>query len=183
MTKREILLIPISVMPYYVILALACLVFSSDWDAARFVMEDLFFGDGILYVVHILLVALVSVALSAVYIAYTARHPIDALRLARLSLIIKLCQIPAFITVFIVGALLFVTVLGVAFVPMLALFDYAVILCTGGLTSLSVILAGRQYGYPVKQNVWVMILQGFFCLDVIASLIFYLKLKRSWETV
>ena len=98
--------------------------------------------------------------------------------MALASMVLKLIQIPAYVTVFLLGCIFAITIWLFAFVIVLFFLDCLTILLTGliGLTA-SIRCAGEK---RVSKGLCVAngILSFVFCADVVLAIIFYVKSRR-----
>lgn len=101
----------------------------------------------------------------------------DGRELALASMLVKLIQIPAYLFWFVMGVLLFLF-MG----PVLAfVIDVMAIILTG-LVGLAAVLRCRKEGRLTKgQAALFGILQFFFCVDIVAAIILYLKTKEVFQ--
>lgn len=93
-------------------------------------------------------------------------------------MITKLIQIPSYIVIFVLGVLLTITIFTFAFSILMFFFDYLTLIMTGLINSAAVINASRKKAVSFGKNIWIIILQFVFCADVVASIIFYIKIKN-----
>ncbi|NDO47155.1 hypothetical protein [Clostridium sp. MD294] len=104
-------------------------------------------------------------------------HKRNALQLAKINMIIKLIQIPAYIVLFIVGIACMFTIFtfGISFV-LLALDCASIFL--SGLIGLSAVKQNYTEGiFSIKELFLHSILQFIFCADVISAIILFRKSK------
>ena len=102
----------------------------------------------------------------------------DALSVAKTTMIIKLLQIPAYLVIFLLSLIFIITIFTFGFVIAFAFFDYLTLLMSGMLGILAVVQAIRNGKVSLKKSWWVILLQFIYCADVVAAVIFYVKLKK-----
>lgn len=98
--------------------------------------------------------------------------------MAKSAMITKLIQVPAYTTILVLGVLLAITAFTIPFSIGLFLFDSLTLFLTGLLTAAAAINAVRQGFVTAMDCVLIMVLQFIFCIDVVASIILYLKLRK-----
>ena len=73
-----------------------------------------------------------------------------------------------------------ITLFTIPFAVGLVVIDCLALFMTGLPIIASAVMAKRQGVFSLKEVFWVIALQFVFCADVIASVMFYLKLKRYY---
>ncbi len=184
MNRKNIwLIIPSALLPCVLLLTLVVIFFSAFFFP--FPEEYLYlytlFGQGV--ILHFFVYTLVSVPLAVTCFVLCITKKYDSLSIAKTAMIIKLVQIPIFVVIFILGALFFITIFTMAVSFVMFLVDVCTVFATGLLTLAAVINASRSGEIPIKRSFWIIILQCIFCLDVVASVIFYIQLKRERKRV
>ena len=116
--------------------------------------------------------------LSALCLVLGIKGNWDALSVAKTTMIIKLIQIPAYVVIFLLSAIFVMMIFTIGFVIVFAFFDYLTLLMSGMLGILAVVLAIRNGKVSFKESWWVILLQFIYCADVVATVIFYVKLKK-----
>jgi len=174
-SKLVWLALPTSLLPYAVIVILSLVFFYRGNNMTVF-LPYLILG--------LFLLCILAIAQIAVYCSLAIRKRLDALSLAKLAMIIKLIQVPAYLLIFVVGFLMLLTIWTYAITVLLFLLDCLTLVLSGLMTTVSVINANRQGIYPIKQSIWCIILQFVFCADVVATVIYYKKLQdRQLSTI
>lgn len=180
MNKRRIwFLIPTALLPYLLLLALATIFFSNEHPFFEWIMESVFRNDGIRLIAALLLFGILAAVLSAVCFLVSIRKGWDAQSLAKSAMIIKLIQAPAYILIFVLGVVLAITLFTIPFSIGLFLMDCFTLLLTGLLTAAAAINAVRQGFFQPKEVIWIVVLQLVFCADVVAAIVFYLRLRKK----
>lgn len=177
--KRIWLIIPSFLLPYITLGMLALIFLSSVYAPLEFIVEKFFGSNIISMLVALLLFIILSVTLSVVCFVMSIRKKWDALSLAKTAMLIKLLQIPAYILIFVLGVALALTIFTILFTFVLAIIDIITLTLTGLITVSSVINAARDGIIEFKKSLWVVILQFFFCADVVAAIVFYVLMKKK----
>lgn len=177
--KRIWLIIPTTLIPYLVLFSLATIFASTKLSFFQSMMEIVFRENIINLVIMLLLYCTFSTVLSIICFVVSIRQKWNALSLAKTTVIVKLIQLPAYIFIFVLGFLLIISLFTIPFSIGLFLLDCLTVFLTGLLTFAAVINAVRQDLFKLKEVTWVIILQLIFCADVVASIVFYLKLKEK----
>ena len=170
--------VPIVLVPYLALFALAAIFFFATVPFFRWLMETIFDNNALYLIAALFLYCLLAVVLSVVFFFVSIRKNWDALSLAKFAMIVKLIQAPAYLCIFVLGCLFLVTIFTIPFTIGLFLIDCLSVFITGLFVISSVIIAIRQNIFTFKEVFWVILLQFIFCADVIASVVFYIKLKR-----
>lgn len=176
--KLAFVSIPIVIVPYLALLALATIFFSTSSPFFSSIMESVFDNNALYLIAALLLYCLLTGALSVVCFSASMYKKWDALSLAKTAMVMKLVQVPAYVLIFALGAVFVMTIFTIPFSIGLFVIDCLSMFMTGLFTISSVIATIRNNIFARKEVVWVMLLQFVFCADVISSVIFYIKLKR-----
>lgn len=180
MNKRRIwLVLPMVLLPYLSLLALATIFFSSSNPFFASLMQNVFADNGLYLLAALLGFAFLAVALSIICFVLSIKQEWDALSLAKSAVAVKLAQIPAYIAIFVVGLLMLITLWTIPFALVLYLLDGLVLILSGLLTLSSVINAVRREQTTYQQSWWVIVLQCIFCLDVVAAILHFRKLRKK----
>ncbi len=174
MSKKSIVyFIMLAVTPYLAVIPLLLTFVGSDelWQVFGNNAYNLF--------IHVALFIILTGILTAVCFVLSLKNKWDAYALVKTMAIIKLIHIPAYIAIFIVGAFCALTVFSLPFTILLAVFDYLLLVMSGLMTSSAVILAVNQNPQLSKKYYLLIIFQFVYCVDVVATWIFYLNLKKE----
>jgi len=170
--KNFPLLIPTLLLPYCVV---ATLLISFDNSK---VIEKVM-GNNIFNLIGALLIYVAfSIVTLIIYVILSIVNKTDPLTLARTAMVLKLCQIPAYVAIFVFGCLFFITIFTVPFSLALFLFDYVTLLLTGGAFVVALFKGRRMAKLHPALTVIFFIAQFFFCVDVAASIWLYAQLKK-----
>ncbi len=181
--KRAWLTIPTLLLPYCTLFTLATIFLSTKTSFFKFVMESVFGGSAIYLFLALFIYCLLAAVLSAVYFIDSIYKKRDALFLAKYFMIVKLIQVPGYVLIFVLGVLCAITILTIPFSIALFFIDCFSLLLSGLGIASAVIRAIQQEIFKPKEILWVPITQLFFCIDVVAAIIFYVILKNPKAVV
>ena len=181
MKKKLWLLIPAICIPYLALFTLATLFFSAETPFFGFLMESVFQNNLFLLLGPLGFFCLLVLTVSIVYVVLSVRKGWDALTLAKYAMILKLTQVPAYVVIFVLGVLLAITIFTIPFAIGLWLLDCFTLLISGLFMLAAVVNSVRQDVFESREVCWYAILQLFFCADVVATVVFYRKLKKKYK--
>lgn len=176
--KRIWLVLPTLLLPYFMILVLCTVFFATDCSIFRFIMEDIFDGNGLLLIGTLLVFCLIATILNLIYFFVSIGRGWDVISMAKTAMIIKLIQIPAYIAIFVVGLACAITIFTFAVSILLFFLDCFTLFLTGLLNAAAIVGSVRKKVFVSKEVYVYVILQFIFCADVVASVIFYKQLKK-----
>lgn len=176
--KKILLAIPSIILPYVLLLVLFTILSGSGNPISRFIIEDIFSGNGLLLFLAFCIFAFISFVLNIIFFVLSITKKWDELYLAKVAMITKLIQIPSYIVIFVLGVFFTITIFTFVFSILMLFFDYLTLIMTGLINSAAVINASRKKAVSFGKNIWIIILQFVFCADVVASIIFYIKIKN-----
>ena len=180
MKKRNLLLIPIILIPYVFLLTILTIFFGTEKIFFKFILEKIFQGNVQYLLGTFLICCIITFILSALYFIFSIVKKWDPLSQSKIIMIIKIVHIPAYILIFILGLILMITIFTFPFIILLFIFDCWLMLLTSLLLIASILNSIRNKTFKVKELIWLIILQFIFCDDVISSIIFYFKLKKNY---
>ena len=106
----------------------------------------------------------------------------NPLAMAKTAMTVKLCLTPAYIILFGCGFVFFCGgIFTLAFLIAIIVADYCVLLITGLFNTLAILRAVQDGKTSLKGNVRYILLQLIYCADVVASILFYRKLKKLYS--
>ncbi len=182
MKKRSILLvIPLILLPYLALFTIATVFLSTELDFFRYIMESIFDSNGLYIILAFILYCIFTVILTAFCFEFNISKKYEPLSFAKTVMIIKIIQIPAYLTIFVLGVLLAITIITLPFAIGLFWLDCLSLALSGALLISVAINSIKQGIFKLNDVLWIMILQFVFCADVISSIIFYIKLKKAAE--
>ena len=174
MKKKFWMLVPAMCLPY-----LALFAFFTPFTTV--IVESVFQNNVLWELALFVILGLITLAVSIAYFVMAIRKGWDALTMAKYAMILKLAQIPAYIVIFVLGAALLITIFTMAISIGLWLLDCFTLFLSGLFTVAAVINSVRQGDFTPKEVQWFAVLQLFFCIDVVAAIVFYRKLKKKSE--
>jgi len=177
--KKFFLVLPALLMPYVAICALVIIFFSAKNPVANYIMESVFKSNALLLIFAMVIYVTFSIILSLICFFVSITKKWDALSLAKTAMIIKLIQIPAYIFIFILSLAMLITVFTLPFAIVLFFLNYLTLLSTGLLNISAMVVAARNSELTFKESFLTAILQFVFCADVVASILFFIKLKKK----
>ena len=176
--KRVWLIIPEVIFPYIVLLAVSNIFLVTKSRFFEMIMERIFNDNALYLVAVVLLFALFALILSILCIVISLYKKWDSLSLAKTAVIVKLLQAPAYIIIYILGALCCITIFTFAFTFAFVLIDCIVLFMSGLLTVSSIINAYRQKLISKKDAIIFGALQFVFVADVVYAIIYFKKLSE-----
>ena len=180
MNKKLFLLsIPTLLSPYLAIFTLAAVFLSTKVKLFEAIMESIFQNDGLLLIAALVIYFLLTFALCVATFFISTFKFRDAISMAKTAMLIKLIQIPAYIMIFVLGVAMTIAILTIPFTIALFWIDCLCLFLTGLPVLSSIICALRQGTIKFRDVIWVIILQFVFCADVVASIIYYKRLKEA----
>lgn len=168
--KKYLLALPIFLFPYSLLFGLYCLY-------TGFLMESVFQNNGYLLILALFLCTLVSLAFTGALCARSLAKKTGAVEMARLNMIVKLVHIPAYIAIFLLGAVMLISIWGIGFTIVFFLHDVAAIAMTGFIGAVAVVRAGAEGRVPRQYAVLYAIGQFLFCIDIAACILLYLRVR------
>lgn len=177
--KRIWLVIPSVILPYAVLAVLTLIFGLGHMDSDSF---GTVFGTALVFglLVGFLCLCALAATLNIICFICGLCKKWDSLSLAKTVMIIKLVQIPAYILIFVLGVMLAITIFTYPIAFLLIIFDCFSLYLSGLIFILSAINSVRQGKFSTRNIIFVIILQFIFCADVLASVIFYFKLKKRY---
>lgn len=174
--KKYLLALPIFLFPYSLLFGLYCLY-------TGFLMESVFQNNGYLLILALFLCTLVSLAFTGALCARSLAKKTGAVEMARLNMIVKLVHIPAYIAIFLLGAVMLISIWGIGFTIVFFLHDVAAIAMTGFIGAVAVVRAGAEGRISRQYAVLYAIGQFLFCIDIAACILLYLRVRGRWPSL
>ena len=158
--------------PYLIIFAIIC-VFSG------FLMESVFQNNAFVLLLFLFVVYFAALISTVFFIVTKLYKRQSALEMTKVSMVIKLIHIPAYVVIFIMGSFSFVAIFTIPFVLFFFIFDCMTIFLTG-LIGASGIIQGVREEKVIKISAIIHgILQFMFCVDVISAVIIHRRIKLA----
>ena len=170
--KKYLLSLPVLLFPYLVLAALVCLY-------TGFLMEEIFQSNGFLLIGAVLLCAVAAAGFAAVVCGCALAKRTSGQEMARLNMVIKLCQIPAYLIIFALGLFCLISIWGILLTLILAAVDCFTIAMTGLIGSVSAFRSYRERKLAKGAAVRAAICQFIFCVDVFACVKLYLDSRKA----
>lgn len=171
--KRFLLLIPLMIQPYILLFALYSIFIDQS------IVEYFFDNNGLLLLFMIFVTIVISFICTLVYMPLCLSKGWSARQTAFFNMLIKLVQIPAYLAIFVLGVLFFITIFTYAFSVFFVLFDCITIFLTGlvGLTAnLRLYKEHKCSGSFAALN---SVCQFIFCIDVISAVVVYVYSRKE----
>lgn len=182
MSKRLLwIAIPIAIVPYLALLALATIFLFANVPFFQWIMETVFCNNALYLVAALFVYCILVIILTAIWFFVSIHKKLDPFAIAKTAMIIKLAQIPAYVLIYAIGVLMLFTIFTIPFTIGLFLIDCLAVFMTGLLVIASVVISIKNNHFLWKEVFWIVLLQFIFCGDVIASVFLYRKLKRIYE--
>ncbi len=172
-TLKYIALLPVLLLQYLFLFLLFSFLRVTD------VFKEVFnesIANLLLFLLIFLLIALICAVVTFI-LSIVLKW--DSRTTAFVAMMIKLLQIPAYIVIFVLGLLFAFMVFTMAFVPFFIIIDLITIFMTG-LIGVSACIAGyREKKLSAVSATLFAIGQFFFCIDVVLSIIVYVKIRKA----
>ena len=170
--KRYLQLLFVILFPYLNITLTLLLFMKTAWVTTVL-------GHPIWLSVILLAAFLIALVSSIVVLIVSLVNRWDALKFARLNMVIKLIHIPAYLIIFLFGVASFITIFTFAFSAVFVVLDCLTICLTGIIGLASVIRSVAEKKLSITAGVVHGILQFIFCADVVSAVILYITVNKS----
>ncbi|MBQ8541275.1 MAG: hypothetical protein IJ435_07355 [Clostridia bacterium] len=170
--KRYSGLIFSALFPYVIVLAM----FALFNDA---IMINIFQSNAFLLIGSVLLwwgVSLISLLITMVI---ATQRKWDSCELAKVNMILKTAQIPAYVIIFLAGLLCMITVFTLPGTILLMLFDCLAIILSGIFAAYGAIRCYKEKSINKKQCIILAIGQFIFCVDVVCAIVLFIAAGRK----
>lgn len=169
---KYLLCIPIILFPYTLLFALHCMY-------TGFLMESLFAGNGYLLLAAVALYGVIAFLFCVLLCALSFAKKWNAAVLARCNMIIKLCQIPAYLAIFVLGIVFSISIFGIPFVLLFSLCDIAAIVMSGLIGVVACYGTFAEKRMPRSDAIVYALCQFLFCVDVVVCVMLYVCALRG----
>lgn len=176
--KLVFLSLPAALMPYLVLLAISVLFFATEVPFFEWLLEKVFCYNALYLLAALLAFCILAIVATGICFFVSTRNRWDTLEMAKTAMIIKCVQIPAYLLIYALGFICAITVAGVLISIGLFIVDCLCLCMTGILTIAPAVNTIKSKTFTFKEVFWIILLQFVFVADVIASIVFYRKLKR-----
>lgn len=164
--------LPVMLFPYSLLAAIACL-YSPQ------IMETVFGNNGYLLLLSVLAFGLLAWLFALALAIYLLLKKGIALQTAKLAMIVKLVQIPAYAAIFILGLAFSLTIFGIGFVAFFFIADCITIVMTGLIGTAASVRAYLTGQLPLKRAILFALLQFVFVVDIAAAIAQYCVLHTT----
>ena len=124
-----------------------------------------------------LLVFGIIMLFGAVYAFFLPRMGFSGKQILFWSMLLKICNIPIFLSIFAVGLFLFVMI--IPLIPLLVLFDLFLLLSTSMYGINGIIQCRKERCLSKKEAIVNIVLHFMFCVDVFSSMYCYIRSRKS----
>ena len=169
--KASFLLFLPFLFPFIILFALICIFINTTF------IEIVFQNNGLYLILSIIIIYIIALFSSIIFCIINVFKKINSQELLHINMIIKLIQIPAYILIFIFGLLCLLTIFTIGISIVLMIFDGMAIFLTGVIGLAGIIRGLIENKITKKTAVIYAILQFIFCIDIIASIKIYKKIK------
>lgn len=174
--KTVWLMFPITILPCMLLFTIASVIFSVD--VPFFSRLDATVGIEVMLLSFVVSIFL-SVGMGFICFLICIVKKYDSLSVAKTVMIIKLIQLPMHIVMFLLGVLFFITIFTIAFAFVIAFVGACVLFVTGLMVLAAVVNASQSGEMSIDKSEWILACQCVFGFDVIAVIVFYIRLKRA----
>lgn len=172
--KKYLLSIPVMLYPYTLIVGLVCLYTPE-------IMEGVFAGNGFLLIAALFACAAVAFAFALGVAVSLLLKGGDALSATRLTLVLKIVHIPAYIVIFLLGVLFTLSIWGIIFVVVFVLTDIAAIIMTGMYGAAAAFRCRAQGLIGTGEAIALGVCQFIFCIDVASIIVQCVLIRKGAE--
>ncbi len=180
MTKKVFLrMIPAMLLPYLILFSYVVIFNYTDILLFDQIMEKVFDNNALILLGVLFIYCFITSIFSIISFAQSLRGKYDAKSLTKAALIVKLIQLPAYITIFVVGVIFVLSIWMIPFTIILFLIDSLTLILTSLFSLSGIIVSVKNGTFEFKEVILFAILQFIFCADVVSLFIFYKKLKSA----
>lgn len=144
---------------------------------APYVLFGMYMAENLKLLSIGLIVFGVIMVLGAVYAFFLPRMGFSGKEIVFWSMLLKLCNIPAFLFVFTVSLFLFVVI--IPLIPILVLFDLVLLLSTSMYGINGIMQCGKEKCLSKKEVIIHIVLQFIFCADVFSSVYCCIRSRKN----
>lgn len=173
--KRIWLVIPAASAIYLLLFSLVLIFFSPE---IPYIMEHVFNNNALILLLVVLLYGLVAACTTMICFILALIKKWDALSMAKTVMIVKIVQFPAYAITLVLAVIFLITIFTWPLSILMGFCAYFSLMMTGFLQSAAVILAIREKKVRFRNSFWVILLQFIYCANLVASIIFYVKLRN-----
>lgn len=164
--KKILLLIPTILFPYLLLFFMFCIF-------TGFLMEELFDNFFLVMIFYLMGYFVITFALILAYIILSRIRKWDPKEMAKINMIVKAVQIPAYLAIFILGLICSLTIFTIGFTIAFIIYDIVSIFLTGIIGASTIMRLKVKNQRLASFYIINGILQFIFCVDVVSSFIVY----------
>ena len=173
--KKYLKLLPLILYPYMYLILFIIFLIINNISGGNAGIENGFFIGIILLIVYNIYVLCISVYNAVI----TAKNDCKASEAAKINLIIKGSQIPAYIFNFMVGILgILMSVWGIGLIIMVIVLDVLTIILTGISSIGCAIKMNKERIFSTSGSILMAIGSFVFCIDIIIAIVYMLKSRK-----
>ena len=161
------------IFPYLILFTVYLMFFGHN------IIEKVFFNNGfylILALIFFYVIALISAFVFFIKNILSKKYSENILKI---NMIIKILHIPAYILIFLMGVISFITIFTIGFSIAFIILDMLTIFMTGLIGLSGIIIGFKEKKISIKNAIIFSIFQFIFCIDVFSSIIIYKKIKKE----
>ena len=178
--KKYLKMLPVLLYPYLYILIAFLTPMLDDYEITKGLARRLYVFDPLNAIVIATVVHLIVLLCQLSFILNVAKGKYSAKDAAKMTMIIKLVHIPAFIMHFLYGALGFLaSVWGLALITWAIVIDLLTIFQTGIMSVTTAVKCIKDKIFNTTQGVICAILGFIYCVDVGTSIYVFVKTKLA----
>lgn len=176
--KKYLKMLPVMIYPY---IYMVCLILF--FGLLNTVDIDTFNEYGIWGVLAVaVLVNLYAVVIVIIYLVQAIRGKLDSKELTKLTMVIKLVQIPAYIIHFMLGLVgLILSIWGIGFIIWAILIDLLSIFLSGLVGMSAGISCYKEKTLSGGAAFLYSLLSFIYCIDVVSSIVFFCKVRKAYR--
>ena len=169
---KYIFALPLILFPYTLLLGLYCLY-------SGFLMESVFGNNGYLLLFVLFLCAVAAFCFTLPLCLVSLAKRADGRGMALLNMVVKLCHIPAYIAIFFLSLLFLISIWGIGFVVVFALYDFAAIGMSGAVGAVAACRCAAEGKIGKRGAVLYAACQFLFCIDVFFCVKLYRRARKG----
>jgi hypothetical protein len=157
--------------PYLIVFAIIC-IFTNVF------MEILFQNNGLYVLLMLFIFYVLALICTLIFSIKNIALKKESQKILFFNMLIKLIQIPAYISIFIIGIMGLITIFTIGITIVLIILSCLTIFLTGTIGLSGIIRGFLERKLSLKYAILYAFLQFIFCIDVIGSIIIYQKVKK-----
>ncbi len=175
--KKFLLTLPAIIFPYSLVFIIYCVGFNKK-------LFEFLFGDIIFATLpFFIIIGLITIICNVVFIVLSFKRKWQAKEIAKYNMIVKLCQIPAYIIIFILALISLIVPFLFILALFFLLFDCCTIILSGTIGLTASIRAYQEKTLSMEKTILFAFMQFIFVLDVAFSIIMFCNLNKKSTTL